>query len=158
SGVTYAVAAGNLGADACPFSPAAEPSAITLGSVNPINDTPSSFSDFGTCLDPFGPGENILSAWTASATAPKTLSGPSMATPHGTGVAALYLQTHTAASPAAVWAAIHYADDVSTTAGWAGVISPGTGSPNELLHWGSVNDGHDDGDPHLTTVEGLHYD
>lgn len=39
-----------------------------------------------------------------------------------------------------------------------GVINPGTGSPNELLHWGSLNDGYNDGDPHLTTVEGIHYD
>jgi subtilisin family serine protease len=158
SGVTYAVAAGNSGLDACTSSPASEPSAITVGSVNPINDTRSSFSNFGTCLDLFGPGENILSAWATSDTATNTISGTSMATPHVAGVAARYLQTHTAASPATVWAAIHYADDVSTTAGWPGVISPGTGSPNELLHWGSVNDGHDDGDPHFSTVEGINYE
>ncbi len=158
TGVTVAVAAGNANVDACSTSPAAEPSAITVGSINPINDTRSSFSNFGTCLDLFGPGENILSAWATSDTATNTISGTSMATPHVAGVAALYLQTHTAASPATVWAAIHYADDVSTTAGWAGVLSPGAGSPDELLHWGSVNDGHDDGDPHLTTVEGIHYE
>jgi len=158
SGVTYAVAAGNSNADACTFSPASEPSAITVGSVNPTNDTRSSFSNFGTCVDLFGPGENILSAWFSSTTATAVLSGTSMATPHVTGVAALYLQTHTAASPATVWAAIHYADDVPTTLGWAGVINPGTGSPDELLHWGSRNDGHDDGDPHLTTVDGIHHD
>ncbi|HEX3766086.1 MAG TPA: S8 family serine peptidase [Kofleriaceae bacterium] len=158
SGVTYAVAAGNSNADACGFSPASEPSAITVGSVNPTNDTRSSFSNFGTCLDLFGPGENIVSSWFASDTATATLSGTSMATPHVTGVAALYLQTHTAASPATVWAAIHYADDVSTTLGWGGVIGAGPGSPDELLHWGSRNDGHDDGDPHLTTVDGIHRD
>jgi Bacterial Ig-like domain (group 3) len=39
-----------------------------------------------------------------------------------------------------------------------GVISAGTGSPNELLHWGSLNNGVDDGDPHLTTVDGVHFD
>jgi hypothetical protein len=27
-----------------------------------------------------------------------------------------------------------------------------------LLHWGSLNDGFNDGDPHLTTVGGIHYD
>ena len=158
SGVTYAVAAGNSGADACTFSPASEPTALTVGSVNPVNDVRSSFSNFGTCVDLFAPGEGILSAWASSDTATNTIAGTSMASPHVAGVAALYLQTHTAASPATVWAAIHNADDVSTTAGWPGVIGPGAGSPNELLHWGSVNDGHDDGDPHLATVDGVHYD
>ncbi|MGE0642588.1 MAG: Ig-like domain-containing protein [Nitrospira sp.] len=41
---------------------------------------------------------------------------------------------------------------------WAGITSPGQDSPNELLHYGSLNDGYDDGDPHITTVNGLHYD
>ena len=158
SGVTYAVAAGNNTVDACTVSPASEPTAITVGAVNPLNDTQSWFSNFGPCLDLFAPGEGILSAWATSDTATNTIPGTSMASPHVAGVAALYLQTHTAASPATVWAAIHYADDVSTTVGWPGVIGLSGGSPNELLHWGSLNDGHDDGDPHLATVEGVHYD
>jgi hypothetical protein len=58
-----------------------------------------------------------------------------------------------------VWAAIHAADDIfGVTPGWPGVGFPGTGSPNELLHYGSLNDGLNDGDPHLTTVSGIHYD
>jgi subtilisin family serine protease len=158
SGVTYAVAAGNSGANACSFSPANVPTAITVGNVNPINDTRAASSNFGPCLDLFAPGTNTLSAWNTSDTATNTISGTSMAAPHVAGVAARYLQTHVAASPATVWAAIHYADDVSTTVGWPGIINPGAGSPNELLHWGSLNDGHDDGDPHLVTVGGIHYD
>jgi opacity protein-like surface antigen len=42
--------------------------------------------------------------------------------------------------------------------GWAGVVNPGAGSPNELLHWGSLNDGYNDGDPHIMTVDGVRYD
>ena len=159
SGVTYAVAAGNSNADACGFSPADVPPAITVGATDPANDTRASFSNFGTCLDLFAPGVNILSAWDTSDTATNTISGTSMATPHVAGVAARHLQTHPGDTPAQVWAAIHNADDVfPATAGWPGVISPGAGSPNELLHWGSLNDGFKDGDPHLTTVDGTHYD
>jgi hypothetical protein len=160
SGVTYAVAAGNNnGGDACIVSPARVPAAITVGAVDPTNDTRASFSNIGTCLDLFGPGVNILSAWNTNNTATNAINGTSMATPHVAGVAALYLQNHTLATPATVWGAIHYDADVSTTPGWAGVINPGTGSPNELLHWGSVpSDGYNDGDPHLTTVDGVHYD
>jgi hypothetical protein len=158
SGVTFAVAAGNSNIDACGVSPANVPTAITVGNVNPTNDTRHISSNFGPCLDLFGPGVGILSAWASSDTATNTLIGTSMASPHVAGVAALYLQGHTLASPATVWAAIHNAANVSTTVGWPGVINPGPGSPNELLHWGSLNDGYDDGDPHMTTVGGIHYD
>jgi subtilisin family serine protease len=158
SGITYAVAAGNASSDACSTSPALVPSALTVGSVNPLNDTRSTFSNWGPCLDLFAPGQSILSAWYTSNTATNTISGTSMATPHVAGVAALYLQNYPLASPAAVEAAIDYAANVTSTVGWPGLIGLMPGDPNELLHWGSLNDGYDDGDPHLTTVEGIHYD
>ncbi|MCU1267743.1 MAG: hypothetical protein JWM21_4061 [Acidobacteria bacterium] len=157
SGVTYVIAAGNSNADACTVSPARVPTAITVGAVDPTNDTRAYFSNWGTCVDLFGPGVGILSSWIGSNTATNTIPGTSMAAPHVAGVAARYLQTHPAASPAMVWGAIHNADDISTTPGWAGVINPGPGSPNELLHWGSLNDGYNDGDPHITTVDGVHF-
>jgi subtilisin family serine protease len=159
SGVTYAVAAGNNSSDACGFSPADVATAITVGATDPTNDTEAGFSNFGTCVKLFGPGVNILSAWDTSDTATNTISGTSMATPHAAGVAARFLQTHPMATPAQVLAAIHAADDVFPgTPGWPGVVSLGAGSPNELLHWGSLNDGLNDGDPHITTVDGTHYD
>jgi Subtilase family/Bacterial Ig-like domain (group 3)/Peptidase inhibitor I9 len=159
SGVTYAIAAGNSSADACGFSPARVPAAITVGAIDPSNDTRAGFSNFGTCVDLFAPGVNILSAGIANDTATSTFSGTSQATPHVAGVAARHLETHPNDAPAAVWAAIHAADDVFPgTPLWPGVIGAGAGSPNELLHWGSLNDGVNDGDPHLTTVDGTHYD
>jgi len=43
---------------------------------------------------------------------------------------------------------------ISTTACSGGLVF----ALNELLHWGSLNDGQTGGDPHLTTVEALRYD
>jgi Subtilase family/Bacterial Ig-like domain (group 3)/Peptidase inhibitor I9 len=158
SGVTYVVSSANANLDACTISPARVPAAITVGSVDPTTDTRAPTSGFGTCIDLFAPGVGILSTWNTSDTATNLDSGTSMAAPHVAGVAARYLETHPLATPAAVWGAIHNADDVSATPMWPGVINPGVGSPNELLHWGSLNDGLNDGDPHITTVDGIHYD
>ena len=125
-GVTYAVAAGNETQDACNVSPARVPSAITVGSTT-TTDARSSFSNFGTCVDIFAPGSNITSAWRTSDTATNTISGTSMATPHVTGVAALFLETNPTASPATVSAAIINNSTPNKVTG------AGTGSPNRLL-------------------------
>lgn len=158
SGVTYSVAAGNNNGDACNISPARAPTAITVGAINPNNDTRASFSNWGTCVDLFAPGVSTLSAGIANDASTAVMSGTSMAAPHVAGVAARYLQIHPASTPAAVWAAIHNADNTAATPGWPGVINRGVGSPNEQLHYGSLNDGFNDGDPHITTVNGLYYD
>ncbi len=126
-GVTYAVASGNSNADACTSSPARVSEAITVNSST-SSDARSSFSNWGTCTDIFAPGSSITSAWYTSTTATNTISGTSMATPHVTGVAALYLQGNPSASPSTVWGAIR---DSSTP---NKITSPGTGSPNRLLY------------------------
>jgi subtilisin family serine protease len=158
NGITVVVAAGNSNADACNFSPARAPLAITVGSID-STDTRSGFSNYGTCLDWFAPGGNIRSAWIGSNTATNTISGTSMAAPHVAGVAARYLQTYPTATPAAVRAALHWANNIfAVTPLWPGVANRGPGSPNEQLHYGSLNDGYNDGDPHIKTVNGLYYD
>jgi len=125
-GVTFAIAAGNSNANACNFSPARVPAAITVGSTT-STDARSSFSNIGTCVDIFAPGSSITSAWNTSNTATNTISGTSMATPHVAGVAALYLATHTGASPATVRNAMVNASTTNH------ISNPGSGSPNRLL-------------------------
>ncbi|MER5513016.1 S8 family peptidase [Streptomyces sp. NPDC002766] len=125
SGVTYAVAAGNDGLPADLYSPADVREAITVGATDRA-DARAGFSDYGSAVDLFAPGVSITSAWGTSDTAKATFSGTSMATPHVTGAAALYLAGHPKATPAQVARAL-FRLSVS------GVTGRGPGSPDELL-------------------------
>ena len=98
---------------------------ITVGASDK-SDQQAYFSNYGEGVDLYAPGVDIESDAPTGGTAVK--SGTSMAAPHVTGTAALYLQRHPAATPAAVEAGIV----ASATQGKLGSLGPG--SPNLLLY------------------------
>jgi subtilisin family serine protease len=123
AGITYAVAAGNESDNAANHVPAAFDEVITVSALADFNgqpgggaastcradvdDTFADFSNFGADVDIIAPGVCILSTWKGSSY--NTISGTSMATPHVTGAAALYISSHLGASPSQVKTALQNA-------------------------------------------------
>ncbi len=184
AGVTVVISAGNYGDDAAAHWPGGNltdlgmPGPIIVGAVDggvsdPLQDIRWANSSYGSSVDLFAPGFEILSAWKnqvppapATNTETNMQSGTSQAAAHVSGVAALYLDSSNATlvkTPAEVKYRIvnDVADIYGMTTGWAGVKEPDgmtASTPNTLLHWGSLDDGYTDGDPHIKTVNGVHYD
>lgn len=128
-GVHYALAAGNgdPAISACDHSPGGRvPTAVAVAATSQ-GDFKAWFSNYGSCVTVFAPGEDILSAWNTSDTASEKLSGTSMAAPHVAGVMARVLQTDPSASPAQLKAALLL---------WASpvVVNGGPGSPTGLIY------------------------
>ena len=116
-------AAGNDNKDACYVSPAAV-ARIAVGATN-SSDSRAAFSNRGSCVDIFAPGEGILSAaldggyWNDS--------GTSMAAPHVSGVIAQMVEQDPFTTGSAAAQAVL---NRSTT---GKVQNAGSGSPNRLL-------------------------
>ena len=126
AGVFVAVAAGNSNQNACNFSPASAP-VVTTVAASTISDAKASYSNFGSCVDIYGPGSSITSAWYTSTSATNTISGTSMATPHVAGVAALYKSARGESSQSTIdsW--------LKTNATLNKITGNPTGTPNRLL-------------------------
>lgn len=101
AGIHVAVAAGNDNWDAVNTSPARTPSAVTVG-ASTITDTKASFSNYGSIVDIFAPGQNVISSWIGSTTATNNISGTSMATPHIAGLIAYLIGKDGNGTPAEI--------------------------------------------------------
>jgi len=131
SGVTVVVAAGNNATLACNGSPSGVTAAIVVA-ASTSTDARASYSNYGSCVDLYAPGSSITSSWYSSTTATNVISGTSMASPHVTGVAALYKSAFGDASQAIIqtWLINNSTPNVIT--------SNPTGTPNRLLNKGTL--------------------
>lgn len=103
SGLTIVAAAGNLGGTNSVIYPAKYPEVIAVSAVTTEGKI-ASFSSTGPEVDVAAPGVNILS--TLPARRYGRMSGTSMASPHVTGAAALYLSLVPTATPVQVRAIV----------------------------------------------------
>jgi len=117
AGVFLSVAAGNSADDSTFYSPASEPTACTVGATDAV-DAIAWFSNYGSLVDIFAPGVDVLSSWIGNTTATETISGTSMASPHIAGLGAYLLSLLGPKTPEAL---CQYIKDTATKAALTGI-------------------------------------
>lgn len=140
-GIAIVNSAGNWNQDASNFAPTNVPEVIVAAGIDWVRnerygsdyltgckDKNGCGSNYGPSVDLFAPASDVRSASLDPQRACR-LTGTSMAAPHVTGVAALYLQTHPNATPADIQAALI----ANATVGVIPIGNIGPGTPNRLL-------------------------
>jgi hypothetical protein len=150
AGVAYAVAAGNAYGDACAYSPARAPRAITVAAIgqgtDPLGDVVPTWSNQGECVDILAPGVAITSDYITSASGTHTMSGTSMAAPHVTGALAQWFGLHPLATPELAAQALVGNGTLGRVSG----LAPTT--PNVLLFTGFIAEDPWDTTPPVATL------
>lgn len=122
--VTVVAGAGNESKDACGSSPQRVPGVLTVGGIDRA-DGLGRKSNWGACVDLYAPGQTIETTRRGGGSI--TADGTSLAAPHASGFAAMYLQANPTATPAAIHTA---AVNFSTT---GRILSLPAGSFNRIL-------------------------
>ncbi len=133
AGVIYVVAAANHGGNACDWSPGRVTEALTVGATD-ATDANWAYSNWGPCVDLFAPGVAVPSSVKNGDDVYEAWTGTSMATPHVTGTAALYLQQYPGATQAEVHAAIVGNATANTLALSLPADPAADQTPNRLLY------------------------
>jgi len=123
-GVFYSVAAGNDGAKACNYSPARAGAGtnngiVTTAATNESDQEPP-WSNYGSCVDVWAPGVDILSTRKGGGT--EKMRGTSQAAAHVGGGGALYLSSHPNAGPSSVEGVLKQAAKRTTTKSGSSIV------------------------------------
>ncbi len=129
SGVQAVVAAGNHDNDACADTTITTVTRAIVVAASVQGDGRAFFSNYGTCVEIFAPGLDIVSAAHTSDTAGTSMSGTSMAAPHVAG----WIARHLEENPTATIAQTREALIAVSSKGILGDAQLGAGSLNRLL-------------------------
>jgi subtilisin family serine protease len=120
AGIPVVTAAGNEDRNSCNYSPASEPTSITVAASQKDDSRPA-FSNSGECVDMFAPGHDILSAWNTGNHASRVQSGTSFACPHVAGAVAVLLSVNPSLPADAVASMIYSAATFEKVANHTGI-------------------------------------
>jgi serine protease len=114
-GITVVTSAGNSGVDAARSAPGNCHNVVNVGAVTK-HGSRASFSNYGTAVDVYAPGQEILSSWNDGTQRPGsatvgTMSGTSMAAPYVAGVVALLKEQDRSMTPAEIEAQLKRSAD-----------------------------------------------
>lgn len=126
-GLIVVAAAGNQNRDACLYSPASEPSVISVGGIDRAA-LRASYSNYGACVDIFAPGSDLVGAWFGSTNIYRSSSGTSNAAPIVSGIVALMLQDNPSLTQSQV------EEQLKTNATRDVLFNIGAGSQNLLAY------------------------